>query len=1061
MPLSSAQQRQWILWQLAPESPAYNIPSALSISGRLDVRALERSFGALVQRHEVLRTTFSAIEGEPWQIIHPHADVALAQYSLAADEVQAFIAAQARVPFDLGNGPLLRLALLSLSADEHVLLIVQHHIVSDQWSMGVMVKELLALYGAFSTGAQPALQALPIQYADYAHWQRQWLNSPAQAQQLAYWVQQLGGEQPVLELPLDYPRPATQAHRAGRVEVTLPPALAQAIRGLAARHGMTSFSVLLASFQALLYRYSGQPDIRVGVPVANRTALQTEQLLGFFVNTQVLRAQVQGHLPFTELLAEVKQAFIGAQANQDLPFEQLVEALRPERDLSRTPLFQVMFNHQSAEALGGQLPQPLPGLRIEPMEWGVGAAHFDLVLNVQEGEGGWAASFTYAADLFKAATVQRMAEHWLHLLDAIAAGPQRAVAELSMLSSAERIQLGGRSASLPEACDRPPVHRLFEQRAAAEPDAVALIFGERQLSYGELNRLANQQAHRLIALGVGPEVKVGVALERGLEVIVALLAVLKAGGAYVPLDPDYPQDRLAYMIADSGIRLLLTSGEVAARIPCPAQVEAVLVELDGGQAEAGNPRPPCHPHQLAYVIYTSGSSGLPKGVAVAHGPLAMHCEATAASYEMTSADRELHFLSFAFDGAHERWLTTLRQGGSLLIRSNELWTPGQTYAAMREHGVTMAGFPPLYLHQLAELAQQSGNPPPLRLISFGGDAMPRASFERVQQALRPQIMINGYGPTECVVTPVLWKTAAEQGCPTAYAPIGQCEGERCAYVMDSDMSLLPDGQAGELYLGGYGLARGYLDRPGLSAERFVADPFSEGGRLYRTGDRVRRLGDGNLEYLGRLDNQVKVRGFRIEIAEIEACLPTVGAGQRSGRGRPRRPGRQGAVRLPGAGRCFTAPAARAGPGQGLQAVARAVGRGAARVHAAQRLHCLAEPAAHPQRQARPPRAAGAHPAGVGPCLPGTANRHGKTRRADLAGGAQARARRPGRPLLRAGRALAAGDPGDLPPAGGIRRRRAVERAVPGHLARPLPRIDDPVFKTGCRKRLRRVERLSF
>ncbi|MBK5542603.1 amino acid adenylation domain-containing protein [Pseudomonas sp. TH07] len=883
LPLSYAQERQWFLWQLEPDSSAYHIPTALRLRGSLDVTALELAFNALIARHDTLRTTFLHDGEQASQIVHPQLTISLKPQPLpeVADgaqrdaQIQALVEQQAAQTFDLQQGPLLRINLLRVAEDDHVLVLIQHHIVSDGWSMQVMVDELVQLYVGFVEGSLVTLPELPIQYADYAIWQRHWMEAGGTQQQLKYWLEQLGDQQPVLELPCDHPRGAVQSHRGARFDLPLSPELSAGLQALAQRENVTLFMLLLASFQTLLHRYSGQTDIRVGVPTANRNRVETDRLLGFFVNTQVLRAEIEGRLPFDQLLQQVKLAVSGAQAHQDLPFEQLVEALQPGRSLSHSPLFQVMYNHQRQDQQArGKRATQLPGLNIQGLGWDSHTASFDLTLDTVESADGLWASLTYASDLFEASTIERLAGHWQTLLQGIVDDVRRPVAQLPLLGATQTTHLLiERNAVDMSHVDGLLVHQRIAELAAQAPEAPALIFAEQRMSYGELDRRANRLAHRLIAAGVGPDVLVGIALERGLEMVVSLLAVLKAGGAYTPLDPEYPQERLAYLMQDSGMALLLTDSQVAQRLPIPSDL--AVLELDGLSLAAHAdtaPQVTLHSDNLAYVIYTSGSTGLPKGVAVAHGPMAMHCRAIGERYEMSAADCELHFMSFAFDGAHERWLTALTHGARLLIRDPQLWTPEQTYAAMHQHGVTVAAFPPVYLQQLAEHAERDGNPPPVRIYCFGGDAVPDASFELAKRALKPQYIINGYGPTETVVTPLIWKAAATDQCGAAYAPIGSRIGERRAYVLDADLNLLPLGIAGELYLGGQGLARGYLNRAVMTAERFVPDPFGSGERLYRSGDLVAQRVDGTIDYLGRIDRQVKIRGFRIELGEVEARL---------------------------------------------------------------------------------------------------------------------------------------------------------------------------------------------
>ncbi|HEK1011512.1 TPA: amino acid adenylation domain-containing protein, partial [Pseudomonas putida] len=882
LPLSFAQERQWFLWQLEPQSTAYHLASALRLRGRLDAVALQRSFDVLVARHESLRTLFIQGEGQTHQLILPQGQVTveleqldLAQLDLADQDAALKQAVQRQTQrlFDLTQGPLLRARLIRLGADDHALVVTQHHIISDGWSLQRMVEELIGLYDALSQGRTLDATPAPLQYADYAVWQRQWMDAGERERQLAYWTGQLAGEQTVLELPCDHPRPALQSFRGASHDFTLDPTLFAALKRLAQASQASLFMLLLAAFQVLLHRYSGQREIRVGVPVANRNRLETEGLLGFFVNTQVLKADLHGETPFAEVLAQVRQAALDAQAYQDLPFEQLVEALHPQRSLSHTPLFQVMYNHHD-ETRAALAVHSLAALQVEPLNWGNVTAQFDLTLDTYQLEAGMGARLTYACDLFEAATIARLAEHWQCLLQAIVDQPQQCVAELPMLSAAEHTRLHQWNAPPRAHSGEPAVHRRVQAWAERTPQAVALLCGEHSLSYAELETRANRVAHYLLTQGVGPEVRVGIALERGFDMIVGLLAVLKAGAAYVPLDPQYPQERLAYLMQDSAMALLLSHSQLLPSLPAPAGLRCLAIDqLDLAAQPTSAPASDPAPQNLAYVIYTSGSTGQPKGVAVPHGPLAMHCRAIGERYEMSERDCELHFMSFAFDGAHERWLTTLSHGGRLLIRDASLWTAEQTYQAMHRHGVTVAAFPPAYLQQLAEHAERDGNPPPVRIYCFGGDAVPQASFELAKRALRAQFIINGYGPTETVVTPLIWKAGAQDECGAAYAPIGSRIGERSAYVCDSAMSLLPVGLEGELYLGGEGVARGYLNRPSLTAERFVPDAVGQqGGRLYRSGDRVRQRTDGTFDYLGRVDHQVKVRGFRIELGEIEACL---------------------------------------------------------------------------------------------------------------------------------------------------------------------------------------------
>ncbi|EPJ2935494.1 pyoverdine non-ribosomal peptide synthetase PvdD, partial [Pseudomonas aeruginosa] len=612
--LSFAQERQWFLWQLEPESAAYHIPSALRLRGRLDVDALQRSFDSLVARHETLRTRFRLEGGRSYQQVQPAVSVSIEREQFGEEGLIERIQAIVVQPFDLERGPLLRVNLLQLAEDDHVLVLVQHHIVSDGWSMQVMVEELVQLYAGYSQGLDVVLPALPIQYADYALWQRSWMEAGEKERQLAYWTGLLGGEQPVLELPFDRPRPARQSHRGAQLGFELSRELVEAVRALAQREGASSFMLLLASFQALLYRYSGQADIRVGVPIANRNRVETERLIGFFVNTQVLKADLDGRMGFDELLAQARQRALEAQAHQDLPFEQLVEALQPERNASHNPLFQVLFNHQSE--IRSVTPEvQLEDLRLEGLAWDGQTAQFDLTLDIQEDENGIWASFDYATDLFDASTVERLAGHWRNLLRGIVANPRQRLGELPLLDAPERRQtLSEWNPAQRECAVQGTLQQRFEEQVRQWPQAVALILDEQRLSYGELNARANRLAHCLIARGVGADVPVGLALERSLDMLVGLLAILKAGGAYLPLDPAAPEERLAHILDDSGVRLLLTQGHLLERLPRQAGVEVLAIDglvLDG-YAES-DPLPTLSADNLAYVIYTSGSTGKPKG----------------------------------------------------------------------------------------------------------------------------------------------------------------------------------------------------------------------------------------------------------------------------------------------------------------------------------------------------------------------------------------------------------------------------------------------------------------
>ncbi|XQC91468.1 non-ribosomal peptide synthase/polyketide synthase [Pseudomonas aeruginosa] len=876
IPLSYAQERQWFLWQMDPQSAAYNIPSALRLRGELDVEALSASLGAIVERHQSLRTVFvedEQLDGFRQQVlasVDVPVPVTLAGDDDAQAQIRAFVESETQQPFDLRNGPLLRARLLRLAADDHVLTLTIHHVAADGWSMRVLVEELIALYGARRQGVEATLPDLPIQYADYAIWQRHWLEAGERERQLEYWMARLGGGQSVLELPTDRQRPALPSYRGARHELQLPQALGRQLQALAQREGTTLFMLLLASFQALLHRYSGQDEIRVGVPVANRNRVETERLIGFFVNTQVLRADLDAQMPFLDLLQQTRVAALGAQSHQDLPFEQLVEALQPERSLSHSPLFQAMYNHQNLGSAGRQsLAAQLPGLSVEDLSWGAHSAQFDLTLDTYESEQGVHAEFTYATDLFEAATVERLARHWRNLLEAVVAEPRRRLGDLSLLDAEERATLLQRS-RLP-ASEYPAgqgVHRLFEAQAGLTPDAPALLFGEERLSYAELNALANRLAWRLREEGVGSDVLVGIALERGVPMVVALLAVLKAGGAYVPLDPQYPADRLQYMIDDSGLRLLLSQQSVLARLPQSDGLQSLLLDdlerlVHGYPAE--NPDLPEAPDSLCYAIYTSGSTGQPKGVMVRHRALTNFVCSIARQPGMLARDRLLSVTTFSFDIFGLELYVPLARGASMLLASREqAQDPEALLDLVERQGVTVLQATPATWRMLCD----SERVDLLRgcTLLCGGEALAEDLAARMR-GLSASTW-NLYGPTETTIWSARFRLG-EEARPFLGGPLENT----ALYILDSEMNPCPPGVAGELLIGGDGLARGYHRRPGLTAERFLPDPFAaDGSRLYRTGDLARYRADGVIEYLGRIDHQVKIRGFRIELGEIETRL---------------------------------------------------------------------------------------------------------------------------------------------------------------------------------------------
>ncbi|MHC8352108.1 amino acid adenylation domain-containing protein [Pseudomonas sp. RT4P38] len=867
--LSYAQQRMWFLWQLDPQSGAYNLPGAVRLTGQLNLLALEQAFASLVERHETLRTVFQRQADGNLLQVPASAPLVIDQVdfsALPANEREQAVARAAEqqsvLPFDLSAGPLLRVTLLKLAEQEHVLLLTLHHIVSDGWSMNVLIDEFIRCYDAFEAGAQPQLAPLPIQYSDYALWQRRWLEAGEQARQLDYWQAQLGAEHPVLELPTDHPRPAMPSYRGTRYEFAVDGQLAEQLRATAQKHNITLFMLLLGAFNALLHRYTGQIDIRVGVPIANRNRAEIEGLMGFFVNTQVLRTKLDGQTRVDDLLRAIKETALGAQAHQDLPFERLVEALKLERSLSHTPLFQVMYNHQPQVADISTV-STASGLALGVIEWEGRTTQFDLTLDTYEKRGKLHAALTYANDLFDAATIARMAQHWTHLLQGMVSDSQQRISDLPLLEWAEYQRIV-------HDWNRPDegfaqdlcIHELIARQAAARPDALAVTFGTKQLTYAELDTRANRMAHKLIELGVGPEVRVGVAMQRSENLLVALLAVLKAGGAYVPLDPDYPAERVAYMLEDSRALVLLTEQAVAATLTVAADTQVLLMEgMEWADYASNAPVTRVTPDNLAYVIYTSGSTGKPKGVAIAHRNVLALIDWSTSVYSREDIQGVLASTSVCFDLSVWELFVTLANGGSVIIARNALELP---QLPARDQ-VRLINTVPSAINAL----QRDGQiPPSVRIINLAGEPLKQSLVDTLYQQPTVEHVYDLYGPSEDT-TYSTW-TRREAG---GRANIGRPLKHTASYLLDADLQPVPQGVSAELYLTGAGITRGYLARPGMTAEKYVPNPFSSNGeRLYRTGDLTRYRSDGTLQYVGRIDHQVKVRGFRIELGEIEARL---------------------------------------------------------------------------------------------------------------------------------------------------------------------------------------------
>ncbi|MCF5721436.1 non-ribosomal peptide synthetase [Pseudomonas syringae] len=882
VPLSYSQQRMWFLWQMEPDSPAYNVGGMARLRGVLDVGRFEAALQALIMRHETLRTTFPSVDGVAYQKVSAQTglrmdwqDISTLNETERQQRLQQLADHEAHTPFNLETGPLLRACVVKAGEQEHYLVLTLHHIVTEGWAMDIFARELSALYEAFIDERESPLAALPVQYLDYSVWQRQWLESGERQRQLDYWAAQLGSEHPLLELPGDRPRPPVQSHQGELYRFDLSDDLAARVRVFNAERGLTLFMTMTATLAVLLYRYSGQTDLRIGAPVANRIRPESEGLIGAFLNTQVLRCQLTGQMKVAELFEHVRHTVIEGQSHQDLPFDHLVEALQPPRSAAYNPLFQVMCNVQRWEF---QQSRQLAGMTVEYLANDARATKFDLNLEVTDLDHRLGCCLTYSTDLFDEPRIARMAEHWRNLLEALIADPQQRLSELPLLTQDEQRALQD-SLGVEKGEHRLDqcIHTLFSQQALKRADAPALTFGGATLSYRELNERANRLAWMLRERGVGPQVRVGLALPRSLEMVIGLLAILKAGGAYVPLDPEYPLDRLHYMIEDSGIGLLLSDaamfealGELPASVACWC-LEHDLPVLANYPAD-DVPFISLPQHQ-AYLIYTSGSTGKPKGVVVSHGEIAMHCQAVIERFGMRPDDCELHFYSINFDAATERLLVPLLSGAQVVLRAQGQWDAEEICGLIRAHRINILGFTPSYGSQLAQWLATQQQTLPVRMCITGGEALTGEHLARIRAAFQPNVFFNAYGPTETVVMPLasLAPDQLEEGAGSV--PIGSIIGDRVAYILDADLALVPQGATGELYVGGAGLAQGYYERPGMTAERFVADPFaSNGGRLYRTGDLVRQRADGLVEYLGRIDHQVKIRGFRIELGEIETRL---------------------------------------------------------------------------------------------------------------------------------------------------------------------------------------------
>ncbi|MBU6399476.1 MAG: amino acid adenylation domain-containing protein, partial [Verrucomicrobia bacterium] len=871
--LSFSQQRLWFLEQMEPGRTTYLIPGAIQLEGTLEVEVLERALGALVNRHAALRTVFEIVEGRPLQRVKAPGPwrlpvIQLGAASQQARELQARLRQELARGFDLERGPLFGAQLYRLSAQRHVLLLLLHHIIADGWSLGILFRELGQLYGQMQGGQAPSLPALALEYGDYARWQRGWLQGQTLEGLLAHWRRRLAGAPQVLELVGDRPRPAVESNRGAVYSFSLPPELAAGLGQLGRQAGATLYMTLLAGFAALLSRYTGQEDLLVGTPVANRGRAETEEIVGCFVNTLVVRANGAGDPTVSQFLDRVREECLEALAHQDLPFERLVEELRPVRDLSRNPVVQVLFALQNAPLP----PLQLPGLRQSLLELDPGVAKVDLTLEVQEQAQGLRASFNYATDLFEPPTIQRLATHWRALLQAMVADPQQRLSHLPLLTPAERhqvlVQWNGQTTDYSRELR---VHDLFQAQADRTPAVIAVTVADRRLTYEELDRRSNQLAHHLRGLGVGRGQRVGLCVKRSLEMMIGLFGILKAGAAYVPLDPVFPAERLQYMAQDVQMALLLSTRDLAGQFGLPRESQLLLDADAAAIAAAPTTRLPADDHAAqgqdpAYVIYTSGSTGRPKGVVVPHRAVVNFLLSMAGEPGLGASDVLVAVTTLSFDIAVLELQLPLSVGAQVVIATQDQAIDGTALGALLEqHRATVMQATPVTWRLLLEAGW---TPRPRFKALVGGESMPK---DLADQLIASGVELwNLYGPTETTV----WSTCARLTNTQHGISIGKPIANSTVRILDGHGNLCPVGVPGELCIGGDGVSLGYWNRPELTAERFIRDPFDTdaAARLYRTGDLARWHSDGSLEHLGRLDFQIKLRGFRLEPAEIEAAL---------------------------------------------------------------------------------------------------------------------------------------------------------------------------------------------
>lgn len=876
-PVSFSQQRLWFLDQLDSGTSSYNIAAAVKLTGRLDVEALRNALETIVHRHESLRTIFAHEKAETYQLILapgcwvlPMEDLSTLPQTQREQVLQKRILTEAGTPFELSTGPLLRTTLLRCSADQHVLLITMHHIISDGWSTGVLIREVSALYSAFKQGTTAALPPLKVQYADFSQWQREYLQGETLTKQLDYWRTQLK-QVPVLELPTDHPRPPVQSYNGSHYTFKVDTQLSNGLRKIGRNSGATLFMTLLAAYQVLLSRYSSQTDICVGSPIANRTRIEIEALIGFFVNTLALRCDLSNDPSFSSLLKQVEKVTLEAYAHQDIPFEQLVEDLIDTRDPSHNPLFQTFFSLKDGEI---ERTVELSGLETEFLKVDIEAAKFELSLNCTEYSDHVSCEFEYNTDLYELSSIQQLAKHFTTLLECIVNNPELPLSQLELMDSAERRQLlrewNNTEKDSPATC----IHQLFEAQAEKTPRQIAIRCGGEQKNYQTLNEASNKLARHLQQQGIKPGDCIGICLEPSVDILVAVLASLKAGAAYVPMDANYPQDRLAHMLENAQISALLTHSELQSRLPT-GQCQLLMLdenEADIAHFDCSNLNLECSPEDLLYVVYTSGSTGKPKGAGVRHRNESNLLHWYNDEYGINEKDKVLIISAFGFDLTQKNLFAALTRGGQVVFPDSSHYDQRVILNTIRDQKITFINCAPSAFYPLAEMHSQQDTLDSLRIVLFGGEPIRMENMRPwIEQDDFSCQIVNMYGPTECTDIAATHTINDPSGCLGKTIPIGRPNNNIQLYVLDENNQPVPIGVVGELCIGGAGVGIGYLNNDELTNERFFNNPFGN-GKLYRTGDLVRYRNDGLLDFVSRIDGQVKIRGFRIELGEIEAQL---------------------------------------------------------------------------------------------------------------------------------------------------------------------------------------------